>query len=58
MGSPITNGTWDGFTGSYYTGFGSGMEPLWLAVSIGLCVVALVIGVKHEKEAYARSEME
>ncbi|MCV6596827.1 MAG: hypothetical protein OIF40_07065 [Mangrovicoccus sp.] len=58
MGSPITNGTWDGFTGSYYTGFGSGMEGIWLAISIILCLVALFVGVKHEKEAYARSEME
>lgn len=58
MGSPITTGTWDGFTGSYYTGFGSGSEGLWLVLSIALCLVALVVGVRHEKEAYERSEME
>lgn len=58
MGSPISNGTWDGFAGSYYTGFGSGMEPMWLGLSAILCVVALVAGVRHEREAYARCEME
>ncbi len=58
MGSPITTGTWDGFAGSYYTGFGSGAEPLWLALSILLCVTALAVGLKHEREAYARSELD
>jgi hypothetical protein len=58
MGSPITSGTWDGFEGSYYTGFGGGMESVWLVAAIILCIVALAAGVRHEREAYEKSELE
>ncbi len=51
MGSPITSGTWDGFAGAYYTGLGSG-ELLWLLATIVLLVIAIVLGARHEKEAY------
>ena len=51
MNSPITSGTWDGFTGAYYTGLGSG-ELLWLLATMALLVIAIALGARHEKEAY------
>lgn len=55
MSSPITAGTWDGFAGAYYTGFGS-TETLWLIVSIAMIVLAIWLGGRHEKEAYEAVE--
>lgn len=51
MGSPLESASWNGVEGAYYTGAG-GAEPLWLFVSIGLCVFALIAGLAHEKMAY------
>ena len=56
MGSPLGESGWTN-AASYYTGAGSG-ETLWLLVSIGLCVVALVAGIVHERHAYERVEEE
>lgn len=55
MGAPFDTGTWTGVTGAYYTGLG-GAEMLWLVVSIGMCLLALYVGGKHEKESYDNSE--
>ncbi|MEP1442073.1 MAG: hypothetical protein ABJK39_03600 [Hyphomicrobiales bacterium] len=42
--------TWDAVKdAAYYVGAGS--EAIWLAISIILCVVALVIGHSHESKA-------
>ncbi|SFD92970.1 hypothetical protein [Roseivivax sediminis] len=49
--NPVTNGTWDGFTGAFYTGFG-GFEAIWLIASAALVVIALWMGNRHEKHAY------
>ena len=54
MGSPLESASWNGVEGVYYTGAG-GAEPLWLFVSIGLCVVALIAGLAHEKMAYRKA---
>ncbi len=54
MGSPLPEASWDGFSGAYYTGAGGVWEPIWLFVSIGLCVLALFVGLTHEKLAHRR----
>ena len=42
-----------GSSGAYYTGVGGG-EMLWLIVAIILCIVPLIIGSKHELDAYKK----
>lgn len=49
--NPVTQGTWDGFEGAYYTGLGS-MELIWLLGTGALLIVALWLGNKHEEDAY------
>lgn len=51
MGTSITD--WATVTAEYYTGAG-GSEGLWLIVAIVLCIVPLVIGSKHELDAYKK----
>ncbi|MEL6289007.1 MAG: hypothetical protein AAFQ42_05770 [Pseudomonadota bacterium] len=58
MGSPLAEATWNGAEGAMYTGAGSGMEAVWLGVSIVMCVVALIVGIKHENDAYKRKQAE
>jgi len=50
VGSPISS--WDGVEGAYYAG--SGGEPFWLAVAIAICVIALVLGSRHERSSYRK----
>ena len=54
MGSPLESASWNGVEGVYYTGAGGVSEPLWLFVSIGICAVALIAGLAHEKMAYRK----
>ena len=51
MGTSITD--WTVVTAEYYTGAGGG-EAFWLIVSVILCIVPLVIGSRHELEAYKK----
>lgn len=61
MGTDIKS--WDAFTaaigsdggpsGAYYVGAGGG-EMLWLIVAIILCIVPLVVGSRHELDAYKK----
>ena len=53
MGSPLES--FDGFEGAYYTGAGS-TEFVWLIISIILCVAALVVGARHELDAYKKAD--
>jgi len=55
MGSSLEEASWNAVTGAYYTGHGGG-EGLWLYISIGLCVVALIFGALHERDAYRKSD--
>ena len=55
MGSPLESASWNGVEGVYYTGAGGVAEPLWLFVSIGVCVFALIAGLAHEKMAYRKA---
>lgn len=52
MGSAFSN--WEEFTGPIYMGANSSMEVVWTLVSVALCVVALVIGSRHELDAYKK----
>ena len=52
MGSAFSN--WEEFTGPIYMGAGTGWEVFWTLVAAALCVGALVMGSRHEKDAYKR----
>ena len=45
---------WAEFEGAIYMGGGTAWEYIWLLLSIVLCVVALVVGSRHEHDAYKR----
>lgn len=51
IGTDITN--WAAVEGAYYAGMGS--EGIWLALSIILVVGSLVMGARHESQAYKKS---
>ena len=51
MGTTITD--WSAVDGAYYVGHGSS-EMLWLIVAIILTVVPLIVGSRHELEAYKK----
>lgn len=52
MGSQFTD--WAQATGPIYMGANGTMEVVWTAVAMGLCVIALVVGSRHELDAYKR----
>lgn len=54
MGSAFE--TWTDVTGPIFMGANSGWEVLWTLVCAGLLVVALIIGSRHELDAYKRAE--
>lgn len=51
MGTSITD--WAAVEGAYYTGAGGG-EMIWFIIALALCVLALVVGSKHELDAYKK----
>ena len=51
IGTTITD--WEAVEGAYYTGAGSG-EMIWFLVSVALCVIPLIVGSKHELDAYRK----
>jgi len=53
IGSPLEEASWNNVEGAYYVGAGSG-EAIWLFVSIGLCALALIGGLIHEKSSYRK----
>ena len=54
MGSSFDS--WSAVEGAYYMGAGTSWELIWLAVSIGMCVLALIMGSIHELDAYRREQ--
>ena len=54
MGWSFDSASWEGVDGAYYSAMGS--ETMWLSISVILCVVALVMGARHELDAYRRAE--
>lgn len=51
MGTTITD--WDAVEGAMYVGAG-GSEWFWLIIAIALTVIPLVVGNKHELDAYKK----
>lgn len=51
MGTSITD--WAAVEGAYYTGYGGG-EAFWLIVAIVLCIIPLIVGSRHELDAYKK----
>ena len=54
MGWSFEKADWSAVEGAYYAAIGS--EWVWLGISVACCVVALVVGSKHELDAYRREE--
>ncbi|MEL6479205.1 MAG: hypothetical protein AAFR17_17885 [Pseudomonadota bacterium] len=54
MGWAFDTASWEGVEGAYYSAMGA--EWLWLLVSVGCCVAALVVGAMHELDAYRKAE--
>ena len=47
-------GSWNEVAGALY--MASGSTGLWTAISVVCCVIALVIGSRHELDAYKKAE--
>ena len=66
FGSPLKEATWDTAKGAIYNGASTvtegadgplwytTSESIWLLVSVGLCIFALLYGHGHEAVAYRR----
>jgi hypothetical protein len=46
------SGTWNDVAGALY--MASGSTGLWTAISVVCCVIALVVGSRHELDAYKK----
>ncbi len=54
MGSAFSN--WEEFTGPIYMGANTSWEVIWTLVAASCCILALVLGSRHEMDAYKRLE--
>ena len=54
MGWPFDEATWNVAEGAYYSAVGA--EMFWFLASLALLVIALVVGSKHELDAYKREQ--
>lgn len=52
MGAEFSD--WALYKGAMYMGANSSWEVIWTLVAAALCVAALVIGSRHELDAYKR----
>ena len=52
MGSAFSD--WAMFEGPIYMGANTGFEVIWTLVAAALCVIALIVGSRHELDAYKR----
>lgn len=52
MGSAFSD--WALFEGPLYMGANTSWEVIWTCVAAAACVIALIVGSRHEKEAYRR----
>ena len=48
--------SWNEFAGALFMGAGTSMTGIWTLVSVVCCVIALVVGSKHELDAYRREQ--
>ena len=54
MGWPFDEASWNNVEGAYYAAVGS--EMIWVIISAVICVAALVVGARHELDAYKREQ--
>ena len=52
MGSQISD--WAMAEGPIYMGANTSWEVIWTVIAIGVCVLALVMGSRHEPDAYKK----
>ena len=52
MGSQISD--WAMAEGPIYMGANTSLEVIWTVIAIGVCVLALVMGSRHELDAYKK----
>ena len=45
---------WDAATGPLYMGANSSAEVIWTVLAAGICVWALIMGSRHELDAYKK----
>ncbi|MGV6847435.1 MAG: hypothetical protein ACWA5A_03540 [Marinibacterium sp.] len=45
---------WEEAAGPIYMGANSSWEMLWTLIAAALCIVALIVGSRHELDAYKR----
>lgn len=48
--------TWNEIAGAMFMGAGSSWTGTWTLVSVVCCILALVVGSKHELDAYKDAE--
>ena len=44
----------DALGGAMYMGAGGSMPSVWLWISVAVCVIACVVGSRHELDAYKK----
>ncbi|MEM9046321.1 MAG: hypothetical protein AAGC81_16670 [Pseudomonadota bacterium] len=54
MGWPFEEATMSAMEGAYYSAVGA--ETLWVGLSIVCCLAALIVGARHELDAYRKAE--
>ncbi len=52
MGSAFSD--WAQFEGPLYMGANTSWEVIWTLVAVAMCIVALVVGSRHELDAYKK----
>ena len=41
-------------TGAIFMGAGGAMPSIWVWISVAICVVACIVGARHELDAYKK----
>ena len=48
--------TWNDIAGAMFIAQGTSWTGIWTAISVACCVLALVVGSRHELDAYRREQ--
>lgn len=48
--------TWNDIAGPIYFGANTSWELIWTVASVALCVIALIVGSRHELDAYKKAD--
>ncbi len=54
MGFDIAN--WDAVEGALYMGANTNWEVIWTLIAALVCIWALIVGSRHELDAYKKAE--